>query len=162
MKWFRKSNVNGSTAGCTGNAQCTMHNAQLRKMRTGRGWGAAAAAWVLAVGTLLGSAGVAKATDTTGGRVYFDATGWDNPTYVYLCIGHSSYSSGYRMTRIANTQLYYYDMPSWGGHTYVGFLGNATALTFGDNKPFNTVKTSASYYTGTTDWGFNIRLRQTR
>ena len=156
MKWFRNSHANVSTvAGCTGNAQCTMHNAQLRKVRAGRRWMAAAAAWVLAAGTLLGSVGVARAYDWAGIFI-IDTSGWDtvSKSHVQWWVGHSGYTACSDMTKISNTHLYYYTQGSkWEGATQMGFI--AATNNWGSwngnndpnyqNAPFYTAKYNGSY-----------------
>jgi autotransporter-associated beta strand protein len=107
MKWFRKSYANVSTvAGFAVNAQCTMHNAQLRKGRAGRRWTAAAAAWVLAAGTLLGSAGSAW------------AAGWCGNSYIFIKKNGSSDAT-------------WYNGSGSGNHALSEGFGTATTLVLG-------------------------------
>ena len=73
------------------------------------------------------------------GNVIFRAQGWNNPTYVYLCVGHSSYTQVWRMTRISNTDLYHVwvnvdnnDNNWWNGCTYFAVIGSNTTVTSGN------------------------------
>ena len=131
MKWFRSFPAHVSNADSIGNEQCkmnapcTMRNAQLRKLRAGRRW-TAAAAWVLAAGTLLGGAGMAKAYDWAGIFIV-DTSGWDtaSKSHVQWWIGHGSYTIYNDMSSIANTHLYYYTQGStWSGASYMGFAAD--------------------------------------
>ena len=149
MKWFRKSNVNGSTAtaGGSGNAQCTMHNAQLRKLRTGRGWGAAATAWLLAAGTLLGSAGVAKAF----------------PSWMGVFGSYTTYSGGNQGTfTIALNQDYSglhaevgISSPSWATHgmSYIKNDSGNSIWQFTPSSAFAPGTTVEYYFHAWDDWG---------
>ena len=73
------------------------------------------------------------------GNVIFRAQGWNNPTYVYLCVGHSSYTQVWRMTRISNTDLYHVwvnvdnnDNNWWNGCTYFAVIGSTSQVTSGN------------------------------
>jgi hypothetical protein len=102
-----------------------MRNAQLRKLRAGRRW-TAAAAWILAAGTLLGGAGMAKAYDWAGIFIV-DTSGWDtdSKSHVQWWIGHGSYTACSDMTKISNTHLYYHTQGStWSGAAYLGFFAD--------------------------------------
>lgn len=55
-------------------------------------------------------------------KIYFDGTGWTNPC-VQVMIGHDSWSQGYKMTKITNTNLYYRNMDAWGGYGYYAIFG---------------------------------------
>lgn len=96
---------------------------------------------------LVGMVTVGASVNHTGGYVYFDNTntGWTD-NYIYLVIGHDSYSSVYQMTKVSNTNLYRYTMPSWSGATYCAVLGSST--TWGSGYfGYSTVK-NADHYTG--------------
>lgn len=87
----------------------------------------------------------------TGGMIYFDNSlvGW-TPTdgnKVQYFVGDGGYTTVYDMTQLAHTQLYYKDLPSYGGCTYMRFaLANYSSGSFGSgNEPTN--RTAA--YTGT-------------
>lgn len=78
---------------------------------------------ILALGVLGGVVGLAhgpikaKAYDhAANAKLYFvKPSGW---TYVSMFIGHNTYSIDYKMTKVANTNdLYYLNVPSWGGWT---------------------------------------------
>lgn len=92
--------------------------------------------------------------DHSGGYIYFDnsVTNWTD-SYIYLVIGHDGYSSVYRMTKIENTNLYYYPMGSWSGATYCRILGNSTVVESGSWGSGNTK--GATHYTNVyNDWTF--------
>lgn len=55
-------------------------------------------------------------------KIYFDGTGWTNPC-VQVMIGQDSWSQGYKMTKITNTNLYYRNMDAWGGYGYYAIFG---------------------------------------
>lgn len=59
---------------------------------------------------------------TANAKIYFDGTGWTNPC-VQVMIGHDSWSQGYEMTKITNTNLYYRNMDAWGGYGYYAIFG---------------------------------------
>ena len=56
-----------------------------------------------------------------GGTLYFDDSTrpWSD---VYMCVGSDSYTTVYGMTNISNTKLYYKDMSSYSGATYIRFI----------------------------------------
>ena len=47
---------------------------------------------------------------------------WTN-SCIQLMVGHSSWSQGYQMTKISNTNLYYVKMPKWDGATQIAVFG---------------------------------------
>ena len=52
--------------------------------------------------------------------IYFEKpSDWSNVSFL---IGHNTYSSGYNMTKISNTNLYYWKTESWGGYTQYAFI----------------------------------------
>ena len=63
-----------------------------------------------------------------------DAANIKNGTYVYFempsdwtgsvsfMVGHNTYSQGYNMTKISNTNIYYVSMPAWSGYTEYAFF----------------------------------------
>lgn len=54
---------------------------------------------------------------------YFENSfGWTN-SCIQLMVGHSSWSQGYQMTKIANTNLYRVVMPKWDGLTQMCVFG---------------------------------------
>ncbi|MBQ4129470.1 MAG: hypothetical protein IJO20_08980 [Ruminococcus sp.] len=55
---------------------------------------------------------------------YFDNStlGWTN-NCIQLMVGHSSWSQGYQMTQISNTNLYYVKMPKWDGLSQLAVFG---------------------------------------
>ncbi len=55
--------------------------------------------------------------------IYFANTdGWTTSTIQFM-IGHDSWSQGYEMTKISNTNLYYWKTDSWGGYTEWAVFG---------------------------------------
>ena len=64
--------------------------------------------------------------------VYFEKPAdWSN---VSLLLGHNSWSQGYNMTKITNTNLYSWTTVSWGGYTRYCFI-DATGWGGEDKKP---------------------------
>ena len=59
-------------------------------------------------------------------RIYFEKPDEWNKSVTQLMIGHNSYSEGYKMSAIANTNLYYKKMAKWEGYTQVAFFNNDT------------------------------------
>lgn len=52
--------------------------------------------------------------------IYFEKpSDWSNVSFL---IGHNTYSIGYNMTKISNTNLYYWKTESWGGYTQYAFI----------------------------------------
>ena len=91
----------------------------------------------------------------TGGYIYFDnsKTQWSD-SYIYLCIGHDSYTSLYKMTKVANTNLYYTELGVWDNATYCAIIGTSSSWGSGAWGPGN--RTNASHYTNVyNDWTFN-------
>ena len=66
---------------------------------------------------------VANAADGKPAHMYFDGTGWVKPNVQFM-IGHSTYSIGYKMTKINRTNLYYVKTPNWGGYSEFAIFGN--------------------------------------
>ena len=66
---------------------------------------------------------VANAANGKPAHMYFDGTGWVKPNVQFM-IGHSSYSIGYKMTKIGNTNLYYVKTPNWDNYTEFAIFGN--------------------------------------
>ena len=60
-----------------------------------------------------------------GGTFYFDnsKTDWGQVALFVGKGGDGKYTNVYSMNKITNTKLYYYDMSSWGGATYIRFTG---------------------------------------
>ena len=75
----------------------------------------------------------AWAYDLAAGQyVYFEKPAdWSN---VSLLLGHNSWSQGYNMTKITNTNLYYWKTESWGGYTRYCFI-DATGWGGEGKKP---------------------------
>ncbi len=57
---------------------------------------------------------------------YFDNStlGWTD-SCIQLMVGHSSWSQGYKMTKISNTNLYYVKMSKWEGLTQLAVFGTS-------------------------------------
>ena len=55
---------------------------------------------------------------------YYDNStlNWTN-SCIQLMVGHGSWSQGYQMTKISNTNLYYVKMPQWDGATQIAVFG---------------------------------------
>lgn len=85
---------------------------------------------ILALGVLGGVVGVANrsirveaANIAANTYVYFELpSNWDKTKNVNFMIGHNSWSQGYNMTNIANTDIYYVKMPQWDGYTEYAFF----------------------------------------
>lgn len=86
------------------------------------------------------------------GHVYFDATDWMNETYIQLTVGHMTHQGYYTMTRVPNTNLYYVNFSGgWSDALHMGFVGNSSTLSTGDQTLYTTV--NANKYTGGIKWG---------
>ena len=70
-----------------------------------------------------------------GGDVYFDAggSGW-SVNNVQFVIGHSGYSTGYSMSEVTNTLLYYYSSPSWNDASYFAFASGTSSWKAENNQ----------------------------
>ena len=79
-------------------------------------------------------------------KIYFDGTGWTNPC-VQVMIGHDSWSQGYPMTKITNTNLYYRNMDAWGGYGYYAIFGTDSEWG-GEGSSINNRKNWAPRSTG--------------
>lgn len=79
-------------------------------------------------------------------KIYFDGTGWTNPC-VQVMIGHDSWSQGYPMTKITNTNLYYRNMDAWGGYGYYAIFGTDNEWG-GEGSSINNRKNWAPRSTG--------------
>ncbi|MBQ2438727.1 MAG: starch-binding protein, partial [Paludibacteraceae bacterium] len=80
--------------------------------------------------------------------VYFEKpSDW---TQVALLLGHDGYSIGYNMTKISNTNLYYWKTASWGGYNAYAFIDAKDwgGQDWGDCKP-DKRKKYASHYSST-------------
>ncbi len=95
--------------------------------------------------TITGFAAVVDNADTSA-DVDVSATGADIQGYIYydnsltkwtsvqILLGHSTWSEGYQMTKIANTDIWYYNMSSkWGGATQIAVF-NASSKWGGEGK----------------------------
>ena len=83
---------------------------------------------------------------TANAKIYFDGTGWTNPC-VQVMIGHDSWSQGYPMTKITNTNLYYRNMDAWGGYGYYAIFGTDNEWG-GEGSSINNRKNWAPRSTG--------------
>ena len=84
---------------------------------------------ILALGVLGGVVGVANrplAVDAenlaANTYIYFEKPNTWNAAHVQFLIGHGSWSEGYTMTNISNTDIYYVKMIAWSGYTQYGFM----------------------------------------
>lgn len=60
------------------------------------------------------------ATIAANTYVYFELpSGWSSACFM---VGHGSYSRGYQMTKITNTDIYYVKMAKWDGYTEYAFF----------------------------------------
>ena len=50
---------------------------------------------------------------------------------IQLMVGHSGWSQGYKMSKIANTDLYYVNMPAWGGFYDMAVFGVSGTTAWG-------------------------------
>lgn len=127
----------------------------------------AAISLVLVVMLLLSStiSGLAAVVDTaqtgavnhSGGYVYFlKPSTWTTTNYIYLCIGHNSYTSVYQMTKVSNTSnLYRYTMPSWGGATYHAVIATSSSWESGNWGPSNLTNANHCTQADTSGFQFN-------
>ena len=85
-----------------------------------------------------------------GAYVYFEKpAGW-SASYVTFMIGHSSWSAAYNMTKISNTNLYYYRQSTtetWEGYTQVAFFNTTSTWSGGEGKK---IADRASYASAST------------
>ena len=73
---------------------------------------------------LLGALTANAQQTQAGANIYFDGTGWTN-SCVQLMFGHNSYSAGYAMTKIANTNIYHVTTSYWGDRTQSAIFGTS-------------------------------------
>jgi inosine/xanthosine triphosphate pyrophosphatase family protein len=79
--------------------------------------------------------------------VYFDNTNSQWTTdYICILIGNSSYSKGYAMTAIPNTNLYYRNDFSYNVFGGLAFIGSGSEWS-GKDENYNTRRTYATKYT---------------
>ncbi len=73
---------------------------------------------------------------TSGHYIYLDNSvlGWTT-SVIQVIIGHGTWSSCYKMTKISNTNLYYVKMPDWSGATELAFIGNSGEWGDEGNSP---------------------------
>ena len=105
---------------------------------------------------LIGTVSTVNAIGMSNGAcIYFDnsKTNWKD-NYINFVIGHNSYSSIYKMNQVANTDLYYCQMPKWDGATYVAVCGTSTEWTSGNWSSNNL--TNATHYTAAYTGNFNF------
>lgn len=93
----------------------------------------------------------------TGGTIFYDnsSTDWvpTGDDKVQFFVGDGGYTSVYDMTKIDNTKLYYKNMSSYGGATYLRFA-KANYESNGFNAD-NVPTTSTDIYTGTYEFNSN-------
>ena len=127
-------------------APCSMLNAQSRKVRSGRRWTAAAAAWILAAGTLLGGAGVAKAFPSWMGIFgsYTTYSGRDKGTFTIAM--NQDYSGLHAEVGINDG--------SWGTHSmsYIKHDDGNSIWQYTPSSAFPPGTTVEYYFHGWDDW----------
>ena len=72
-----------------------------------------------------------------GAYVYFEKPSDWTANYVTFMIGHNTWSAAYNMTKISNTNLYYYRQSTsetWGGYTQVAFFSTTASWSGGEAK----------------------------
>ena len=72
-----------------------------------------------------------------GAYVYFEKPSDWTANYVAFMIGHNTWSTAYNMTKISNTNLYYYKQSTsetWSGYTQVAFFSTTSSWSGGENK----------------------------
>lgn len=77
---------------------------------------------------------IVDASYNVGGRIYFNKPSTWTDSKVVLMIGHNSYSIGYEMKNIANTNIYFHNQTSyWNGATEIGFF-NVSSVWGAENS----------------------------
>ena len=72
-----------------------------------------------------------------GAYVYFEKPSDWTANYVAFMIGHDTWSTAYNMTKISNTNLYYYKQSTsetWSGYTQVAFFSTTSSWSGGESK----------------------------
>lgn len=107
---------------------------------------------VFAVGNLKN----VEAYDVTANvYIYFQKPdSWDKAC-TQLMIGHNTWSQGYQMTRLGNTDIYYVKMPSWGGYYDLAFF-NTDTVWGGEGSKISNRQAYAHHYTKMINPGKNI------
>ena len=86
------------------------------------------------------------------GHVYFDGTDWTGQSKIQLYVGHMTYQGFYTMNRVSHTNLYYVNPTlSWSDALHMGFIGNSSEYSSGDNTLWKIVQ--ATKYTGGIKYG---------
>ena len=98
---------------------------------------------------------VEAANIAEGTHVYFELpSSWGTGKNVNILLGHDTYSIGYQMTKLGNTDVYYVNLPKWDGYTQYGFIYvNETVWGSEYNSPKNRLqwapyKTDVIYASG--------------
>ena len=101
----------------------------------------------------------AMAYDLAAGYyVYFANTNaWTSETKQFL-IGHGSWSTGYKMTPISNTNLFYWQSVKWDGYTQWAVIGTSGSDAWGDEG--NSVSNRKGYAEKATALGSNKELKK--
>ena len=95
---------------------------------------------------------------SNGTIIYFDASNVsESGTVIQFMIGHGSWSQGYPMTKVSNSNLYYVSMPLWEGATEYAIFGcneewggEGSSVTSRKSwAPWSTSVLSASNLSGT-------------
>ena len=95
---------------------------------------------------------------SAGYYVYFANTNaWTSETKQFL-IGHGSWSTGYKMTPISNTNLFYWQSVKWDGYTQWAVIGTSGSNAWGDEG--NSVSNRKGYAEKATALGSNKELKK--
>ncbi|MBQ3286223.1 MAG: hypothetical protein IJH40_11385 [Ruminococcus sp.] len=87
--------------------------------------------------------------DIASGTTIYFINPWSG-TDLQILVGHSSWSVGYKLTRIGTTNLYYYTFSSaWGGYTEICFSTCGSSAWDGRSQKISDRISGASNYTAT-------------
>ncbi len=114
---------------------------------------------------LLGTSGAWGANNVSGGYIYFDnsVTGWSDNSIQFV-IGHASFSRTYQMSKLANSNVYYYKLDdaeyhTWGDATYYAVIG--TSSKWGDGSWGSSNLTNATHRTAAYTSTYNLNSGST-
>ncbi len=86
---------------------------------------------------------------SNGTIIYFDATNVsESGAVIQFMIGHGSWSQGYKMTKVSNSNLYYVSMPLWEGATEYAI--------FGCNEEWGGEDSSVTHRKGYAPWSTSV------
>ena len=87
--------------------------------------------------------------DIASGTTIYFINPWSG-TNLQILVGHSTWSQGYKLTRIGTTNLYYYTFSSkWGGYTEICFTTCGSSAWDGRNQKISDRISGATNYTAT-------------